>query len=254
MFKRSVHIGLNEYNQDYYGNINPLNACVQDAKDMRNVFQTKFDFEPILILDKQATYAHVVDVLTKEISSSGPGDLLVITFSGHGTQLPDSSGEEIDGYDEAYCLYDGILFDDHIKHMLNQAIPGLNVVILSDSCHSGTMAKFRMPEGPDGNPGTPKFFPGFKLKYNFMNLFRRAKTKENINIITIGGCEDKQYSYDGQTNSAFTESFLKSLDPKLSYEKLFKQIKKNMSNTLQTPTMETYGKDVSDLVSSKIFQ
>ncbi len=34
------------------------------------------------------------------------GDLFMLTFSGHGGQVPDVSGEEADKLDETWCLYD----------------------------------------------------------------------------------------------------------------------------------------------------
>ena len=38
-----------------------------------------------------------------------------MTYSGHGGQIEDVSGEEEDKKDETWCLYDGELIDDEVS-------------------------------------------------------------------------------------------------------------------------------------------
>ncbi len=42
------------------------------------------------------------------------GDLLFLTYSGHGGQVPDVTGEEDDKLDETWCFFDAQLIDDEL--------------------------------------------------------------------------------------------------------------------------------------------
>lgn len=73
-----------------------------------------------------------------------PGDSLVFHYSGHGSQLLNFSGDEMDGYDEVLCPLDyetkGTILDDEINATLVRPLPGgvmLHAII--DACHSGTV-------------------------------------------------------------------------------------------------------------------
>jgi hypothetical protein len=59
-----------------------------------------------LTFDGRATRANVASALTALIGEARPGDSLVFTFSGHGSWLPDESGDEPDGRDEMLCPHD----------------------------------------------------------------------------------------------------------------------------------------------------
>jgi hypothetical protein len=43
----------------------------------------------------------------------------LLTYSGHGSQIPDVSQDEVDHYDETWCLYDGQLLDDELFSLLS---------------------------------------------------------------------------------------------------------------------------------------
>ena len=46
--------------------------------------------------------------------------------------------ENEDGYDETWVLYDRQLVDDELYTLWSKFAPGVRIVVLSDSCHSGT--------------------------------------------------------------------------------------------------------------------
>ena len=56
------------------------------------------------------------------------------------------SGEEEDKKDETWCLYDGELIDDEVFIELAQFAEGVRIIVLSDSCHSGSVVRARVPE------------------------------------------------------------------------------------------------------------
>ena len=68
-----------------------------------------------------------------------PRDIFFISYSGHGGQVPDGDDEEVDSSDETWLAYDRQLVDDELYAMWAKFKPGVRIVVLSDSCHSGTV-------------------------------------------------------------------------------------------------------------------
>ena len=88
------------------------------------------------------------------------GDQVVFHFSGHGQQVWDDSGDEIDQLDEALVPYDSpkqykastnegqyLLRDDELSILLNKIRNKLgakgSLLVLMDACHSGTATRAR---------------------------------------------------------------------------------------------------------------
>jgi hypothetical protein len=147
MAKRALCIGIN----DYPGTGSDLAGCVNDANDWSAVLSNR-GFTVQRLLDAQATKAGMVAAFEQLIDSGESGDVLVITFSGHGTLAPDTSGDEADGYDEALCPYDihqgQVLLDDEIHELFSRRPAGVRLILISDSCHSGTVTR-NAPADPD---------------------------------------------------------------------------------------------------------
>ena len=95
--KRALCIGIN----NYPGVDSDLSGCVADAVDWSDLLKSK-GFVTKTILDKQATGETIVSNLKHLVTQAIPGDTLVIQYSGHGTQVPDVSGDEPDRMDEAW--------------------------------------------------------------------------------------------------------------------------------------------------------
>lgn len=147
MAKRALCIGIN----DYPGTGSDLRGCVNDANDWAATLGGR-GFTVSKLLDSQATKAAMVEAFAGLIGGAKDGDTVVITFSGHGTLAPDTSGDEIDGYDEALCPYDihqgKVLLDDEIHELFNKRPAGARLILISDSCHSGTVTR-NAPQDPD---------------------------------------------------------------------------------------------------------
>ena len=68
------------------------------------------------------------------------------------------SGDEADKQDETWCLYDGQLIDDELYFELSRFKAGVRILVLSDSCHSGTVTR-GAPPPPATNAQRPKLMP-----------------------------------------------------------------------------------------------
>ncbi len=153
----SIHIGLNSVDPKHYaGWSGDLVACEFDANDMAAIAHAA-GMKSTLLLTKKATRAAVLAAVRAASKTLQSGDLLFVTYSGHGGQIDDVSGEEEDKKDETWCLYDGELIDDEVFLELSRIAAGVRVLVLSDSCHSGTVIRARVPEGTTA--GRSKMMP-----------------------------------------------------------------------------------------------
>ena len=73
-----------------------------------------------VLLTKAATRARVLAGIRAAARRLKKGDLFLLTYSGHGGQMPDVTGEEADSRDETWCLFDGELIDDELYFELSR--------------------------------------------------------------------------------------------------------------------------------------
>jgi hypothetical protein len=147
----ALAIGLNKVNPAYYGGWEgELSGCEPDANDMRTIAQSQ-GLKVKTLLTPQATRDNVLEQLNDFANLLTSGDLLVVSYSGHGGQVPDLNGDEADGLDETWCLYDGQLIDDELYGAWMKFREGVHILVFSDSCHSGTV--LRMTKRDMENPG-----------------------------------------------------------------------------------------------------
>ena len=102
-----------------------------------------------LLLDEEATTAQFKDAFEKGlVDRAQANDVAVIFFAGHGSQTADRNRDEPDDWDETLLLHDsrsgGLpdLSDDEFNAMLGRlAQKTRNVVVILDSCNSGTATR-----------------------------------------------------------------------------------------------------------------
>ena len=127
-----------------------LTASANDARLMTRLATEVWGFEPRqirLLVDEDATSTSILASMENWIvSGTRPGDRVLISFSGHGYYVADIDGDEADGWDEVIAPSDvrpeangfsGTILDDQIGAFVDR-LAGRNVVIVVDSCHSGT--------------------------------------------------------------------------------------------------------------------
>jgi len=110
----ALTVGLNGVDPKHYsGWSRELNACEADAEDMRSVAKSQ-GFEVTTLLTRNATRQSVVRRIKDASRRLRSGDIFMLSYSGHGGQLPERNEDEADAMDEAWCLYDGELVDDEM--------------------------------------------------------------------------------------------------------------------------------------------
>lgn len=143
MVSSSLHIGLNALEPDHYaGWDGALNACEADMKQMTELARQSGFPSQIALATKSATRARVIAEIRHAATRAEPGDMFLISFSGHGGKVPDLQEIGDDGDDETWCLYDGQLLDDELLLLWNEFREGVRILIVSDSCHSGGIDRY----------------------------------------------------------------------------------------------------------------
>ena len=194
------------------------------------------------------------------------GDVVVSRVAPH---------EENDKQDETWCLFDGQLIDDEVYLELSRFASGVRILVLSDSCHSGTVTRAQPVPPP---PGTrSKMMPPdiarktYAAHKDFYDELQRSVSKTTgkalpnpdamLSLVTvdprvvklakklkpavvlISGCQDNQTSLDGDRNGAFTEQLLKVWNSgafKGTYVTFHAQIKAGLPAS-QTPNLFALG-------------
>jgi hypothetical protein len=137
----SVHVGVNYLDVGHYGKRYELASCVNDARKMREIAES-LGYDAVTLEDEEAKVSNFTGFMRRAISDLYDGDSLLVTFSGHGSQVPNTSADaEADNLDETLCFYDRMLLDDEFYALLAQFREGVRVHAVFDSCHSGTVAK-----------------------------------------------------------------------------------------------------------------
>ena len=136
---------------DYVGKANDLVGAVNDAKDISGALRSAGAKKVSVFLNKDATKAKIQRAWQDLVSKAKKGDTIVFTYSGHGSQEDEPQGRngEKDGKNENFLLAnfspDGPgsaerIVDDELFAWLKMADDKeVNVVLVADSCHSGTM-------------------------------------------------------------------------------------------------------------------
>src|SRR3954447_16134927 len=110
----SLHIGLNKISVAHYGPQTELAGCENDAKDMAAIAKKK-GYKSQVLLTKNATAPAVLKAMSRGAEMLKAGDIFFLTYSGHGSQVPDENGDEReDDQDETWCTYDRMLVDDEL--------------------------------------------------------------------------------------------------------------------------------------------
>ncbi len=221
----SLHIGVNDVDPDhYYGWNEPLLVCHNDADVMSRIAREN-GFEAHVLKSAEATRGAVCEFIVERAAELQSGDIFLLSFAGHGGQCKDVDGDEEDLVDETWCLYDGQLLDDELNILWSHFAPGVRLLILSDSCHSGTVAKDPnamgqrqnlLQAGPTG--GETRYrclsrkaaLATFRANRDFYTTLQfelpRPHPPVKASVRLLSGCQDDQLSSENDENGRFTRT------------------------------------------------
>jgi Caspase domain len=139
----SIHIGLNWLGGHYNGEeYKALEGCVNDANLMRDIaFKKGFHEQISFITDATFDEERLkTENILKCIESYGKGsvnelvkgDILLITYSGHGSQVNGRNNQ-------TWCFFDRMVIDAELAELWSKFNAGVKILFISDSCHSGTV-------------------------------------------------------------------------------------------------------------------
>ncbi len=241
----AVCVGNNYPGTDY-----ELAGCRNDALDWASLLDDQ-GYETVVLFEP--TKADLLTELKRAIARVGWGDRLVFTYSGHGTWTPDVDGDEADRRDEAMVMRDlELVTDDEIQTVFSGVHAGAGALILSDSCHSGTVSRFVGQDTARRSDvrTVPRFLPPTRFAPNLSEtraaeLEQRTAGTPRKTANLVSGCADPEYSYDAwfgdRPNGAFTRAAIDAYRPGVSLSAWFRGIRRTLPSAdyPQSPQLTT---------------
>jgi len=214
--KKALILGLNYKNSKY-----ELNGCISDANNMYNFLTNNclFNSKNIKILTddtkNKPTLSNIKKYIKWLVSDVLPGDILVFTYSGHGSNIKDKTNDETDGSDEVLVPLDidnkGFLTDDWLFKNLVQKVPkGVTLWCFFDCCNSGTLLDLKYNYKSSCSLKKGKNTVENYVSTDWTDSFKLSveKSKEIIgNVYMFSGCQDNEYSEDAFVNNKGTGAF-----------------------------------------------
>ncbi|KAF8997281.1 peptidase C14, caspase catalytic [Cyathus striatus] len=227
--KKGVCIGIN-----YDGQSRELKGCVNDARHMRDYLVEYHGFQKhdILLLTDEGgimpTRKNMIDAMKWLVGSAKKHDSLFLHYSGHGGQVPDDTGRENDGMDEAIYPVDykqtKEIIDNELHKILVEPLPpGCRLTAVFDACHSGTVLDLPYLHSAHG-----------RLR-GLDHVSKRMKDKHAAppgDVISFAACKDDETSADtfqgGVAVGAMSYALIKTLKahPHISYDELLSCLRK----------------------------
>lgn len=192
-----------------------LTGCEKDAKDMEQLAE-KQGFRPRKLLTTQlATAENVKAEIEAAASELEDGDMFLVTYAGHGLHAKDRNKDEVDDqYDETWCLYDRMFIDDEQHALYSTFRPGVRILVLLDSCHSGSGTRSAPGSAPAaGNvvsrnapPEVDAFIYEYEENTRRYDAIQAGlhRGKGNVNVVSISACQDTEEAMGDDEGGYFT--------------------------------------------------
>ena len=225
MIKKALLIGIN-----YTGSQYELRGCINDVKNVRTFLTNNCKFSPSnikLLSDEESekpTRVNMENGIKWLASDNLAGDVLVLHYSGHGSNIIDRNRDETDGCDETIIPLDfetaGEITDDWLFENIISKIPkDVTLWCFLDSCHSGTAVDLRHNyqskcKYKKGNIPENLVYKKEEWTDGFNYSLERSKDVAG-NVYLFSGCQDRETSADATINNsgqgAFTYCLLETL-------------------------------------------
>ncbi|MDH4099805.1 MAG: caspase family protein [Nitrospirota bacterium] len=249
--RKALCVGINQF-KNYPGAA--LQGCVNDAHDMSAILQEFLGFtnnDIKVLTDAQATKAAIMNNLKSMVQEARSGKLsyLVFSLSSHGTQVPDTSGDEPDRADEAFCPHDlaqagnkwdrnHIIIDDELHDLFIQLPQNVLLEVYLDTCHSGTGIRaidMLLDRKPRYLP--PPSIEAFEEVEGCTSrgLYRTMLDKGITHHILWAGCRADQTSADARIGNSWHGAFtyylckqMRAAKNKISRKDLLKKVRADL--------------------------
>jgi uncharacterized caspase-like protein len=145
-------VGIDQYAQAESAGFARLQGAVNDAQLLAQTLRGKGVDLPDsrVLLNEKATLAHFKAAWQSLLEQATPGDQILFTFAGHGSQEEEFAApwDEKDRKDETLLFHDfdpanpyrGRLSDDELYALFEQA-RAFNILFVADACHSGGITR-----------------------------------------------------------------------------------------------------------------
>ena len=206
-------IGLNVVNTSspaYAGVTVPvLGGCVNDANAIADMLGRRNFSTRNVLTDQQATHAAVLGALDAAAAELSAGDLFVLHYSGHGMKggiAPQGGIDPESDHTSSWILYDQPFSSDELFLKWGAFKQGVRILVISDSCHSGSAIRDLLPyttRGLDLDKRTRI------LSNNQDYYIQGARTKEVLRdfagtpsaaLLLLSGCQEDETSMDTQNS------------------------------------------------------
>lgn len=193
----------------------------------------------------QATRSAVRQAIGELTRTATAGDLACIYYAGHGSQVPDHNRDELHGEDQTWCLHDDQLIDDEIHVLLGGFVAGVRVLVISDSCMSGTVTKGLTGERSRAAPRD--IAEAVYAQNRSVYGSRQATSFLRTRVELLAASDMQQLAFESNGHGCFTRALLDACADAgaLTYEQLFASIRQRMRNTEQDPQRYPLGPEAS---------
>ncbi|MBK6544962.1 MAG: caspase family protein [Saprospiraceae bacterium] len=251
--KKALVVAISNYPQNSgFRSINSVNDLPLIENALLKLGFKESDIK--IIKEESATKKKIVSTLEDDfLNSLKPGDIAYFHFSGHGQQVQDLNGDELDGYDEALVPYDAFmefvpglyegenhLLDDEIQVIFSKIRLKLgskgHFLTTIDACHSGTSTRhIGCARGTDFPLEQEGYKKQLKLAKQDQNQSESSIVNETkmASMVSFFGSIASQLNYeiqaeDGKNYGALSYAFSKamnSISAGSSYQQLFDRIR-----------------------------
>ncbi|OMJ22687.1 Metacaspase-1 [Smittium culicis] len=272
--KRALLIGINYINTKYR-----LKGCINDVHRMKKFIMEHFEFKEadmVILTDDQKnpnrlpTRENILKAMKWLVHDAQPNDSFFFHFSGHGSRIESTTGDEIDGQDDTICPLDfeenGQIIDDDMNAIMVRPLPaGSRLTAIYDCCHSASALSLPFKYGTNGKL---KYDTGLKVAGSSIKdaglaylkgdiesalggltlsvrslisgdqLIEKARNEKSSigDVIMFSGCKDTQTSADAKEDLSFTGAMSWALtsslyeNPHQTYVQLLKDIRARLAD------------------------
>jgi len=269
--KHALLIGVSEYSRGIdedqeWWNLN----STSDIVATRQILLRKFNFKPAeirtLLTKQQTTRQSILNAFSILLAQIKTGDIVYLHYSGHGSQVLDDNGDELDGLDETIVPSDYKTRQDGSRNIRDDEIGKFlvelktknpaNVTFVFDSCFSGTITRGgrQLVRGESYRGKTPKVNPAAGAD-DASGILHERSLFDNFVIISATRSDQTAKETDNDSTGkmgALTYALIKAFHDSTSqttYQDIFERVQTLVSQRVEAQNPQIEGE--SDAVLLK---